>query len=181
MDQVRQGQWLIKQSEHPPPAPTNYDDIPTQVTNNARTHTVYMSTHECNGQISTNQTGHFPITSNCGNAYIVVFYIFDANTIKLVPIKNRSKEELLQAYEIMYSWLTSKGYKPLLHKLDNETSKDVEDFIQAQKTKLQYTPPDMHHTNPAKRAIWTWKHHFLAELAGLPPQLFSYKKLVQAH
>ena len=83
----------------------------------------------------------------------MVFYIFDANAIKLVPIKNQSKEELLLAYKIMYAWLTSKGYKPCLHKLDNETSKDVEDFIQAQNTKLQYTPPDMHRTNPTKQAI----------------------------
>ena len=114
-----------------------------------------MSTHECNSQISTNQTGRFPVTSNCGNAYIVVFYIYDANAIKLDPIKNQSKEELLQAYKIMYAWLTSKGFKPLLHKLENETSKDVEDFIQAKITKLQCTPLDMHHTNLSKRVIHT--------------------------
>ena len=114
-----------------------------------------MSAHECNGQISTDQTDLFPVTSNRGNAYVVVFYIFDANAIKSVPIKNPSKEELLRAYEIMYTYLISKGYKPLLHKLDNETSKDVEDVIHAQNTKLQYTPPDMHRTNPAKRAIRT--------------------------
>ncbi len=42
--------------------------------------------------------------------------------------------------------------------MDNETSKDVKDFIQSQQTSLQYTPPDitsnlhleesLHHRNP---------------------------------
>jgi hypothetical protein len=27
----------------------------------------------------------------------------------------------------------------------------------------------MHHTNPAKRAVRTWKNHFMAGLSGLPP------------
>ena len=61
-----------------------------------------------------------------------------------------------------------RGFKPLLHKMDNETSHKVEKFIQGQNTCLQYTPPDMHHTNPAERAIRTWKNHFLAGIAGLP-------------
>ena len=168
MDQAHQGQWLTKQSEQSPPAPADHDKISTQVRNNARTHKVYMSVQKCNGQISTNQTGRFPVTSNRGNAYVVVFYIFDANAITLVPIKNCSKEELLQAYTIMYAWLTSKGYTPLLHKLDNETSKDVEDFIQAQNTKFQNTPPDMHRTNLAKRAIRTWKKSFFGRIGRTP-------------
>jgi hypothetical protein len=33
---------------------------------------------------------------------------------------------------------------------------------------IQYTPPDIHHTNPAKHTIRTWKNHFLASMAGLP-------------
>ena len=60
-----------------------------------------------------------------------------------------------------------RGFKPLLHKMDNETSHEVEKFIQAQQTRLQYTSPDMHCTNPAERAICTWKNHFLAGIAGL--------------
>ena len=52
--------------------------------------------------------------------------------------------------------------------MDNKTSKDVEDFIQSQQTTLQYTPPDIHHTNFAKRAIRTWKNYFTAGIASLP-------------
>jgi hypothetical protein len=77
------------------------------------------------------QTGRFPITtSNRVHTYVAVFYIFDANTICSVLIKNSSKEELLCAYCKIYAWLTLCGFKPLLHKLDNETSKDVKMFYQ---------------------------------------------------
>ena len=67
----------------------------------------------------------------------------------------------------VYVWLTTRGYQPLLHKLDNETSHDVKAFIVAEQVKIQYTPPDMHCTNPAKRAVWTWKNHFTAGIAGI--------------
>jgi hypothetical protein len=52
--------------------------------------------------------------------------------------------------------------------MDNETSKDVKDFIQSQQTALQYTPLDIHRINSAKQAICTWKNHFAAGIASLP-------------
>jgi hypothetical protein len=67
----------------------------------------------------------------------------------------------------VYVWLTTRGYQPLLHKLDNETSHDVKAFIVAEQVKIQYTPPDMHCTNPAKRAVQTWKNHFTASIASI--------------
>jgi hypothetical protein len=52
--------------------------------------------------------------------------------------------------------------------MDNETSKDVEEFINSQHTTLQYTPPDIHRTNSAERAIRTWKNHFSTGIVSLP-------------
>ncbi len=69
----------------------------------------------------------------------------------------------------VYVWLTARGYRPLLHKLDNKTSHHVEAFIAAEQVKIQYMPPDMHRTNPAKRAVRRWKNHFTAGIAGIPP------------
>jgi len=135
---------------------------------NVCTNHVFMQIHAIDGVISSDQTGRFPITSNRGNAYVVVFYIYDANYIRTVPIKSRLKEELLRAYHEVYEWLALRGFKPLLHKMDNETSHEVEKFIHGQQTHLQYTPPDMHRTNPAERAIRTWKNHFLVGITGLP-------------
>jgi hypothetical protein len=135
---------------------------------NARTNLVFMQIHAIDGVISSDQTGRFPITSNRGNAYVAVFYIYDANYIRFIPIKSRSKEELLRAYHKVYKWLLVWGFKPFLHKMDNETSHEVETFIQGQQTRLQYTPPDMHRTNPAERTIHTCKNQFLLGITGLP-------------
>jgi len=144
-------------------------DTPPQQPSNERTHHVFVTVHDYTGGIASDQTGRFPVTSNRGHAYLALFYIFDPNYIKSVPIRNRSKEELLRAYTEVYAWLTARGYRPLLHKLDNETSRDVEAFVAAEQVKIQYTPPDMHRTNPAERAVRTWKNHFTAGIAGLPP------------
>jgi hypothetical protein len=111
-----------------------------------------MTVHLVMGCISSINTRCFPVISNRGNTYAALFYAYDANAIPLVPIKNRSKEELLWAITEVYAWFTAQGYWPLLHKMDNETSHDVKMFIPAEQVKLQYTPPNMHRTNPAKHA-----------------------------
>ncbi len=145
MDQSCQGQCS---TSSPPPAETalhsthdnaNNDLLPFQI----EVRFVFMVIHDITGQVFTNQTGCFPITSNHGHVYLVIFYIYNANFIASVPIKNRTKEEL-RAYQITYKYLSSWGFKPQLHKMGNETSKDVEDFIESQRTTLQYTPPDIH-------------------------------------
>jgi hypothetical protein len=100
------------------------------------TNLVYMRIHDITGQIFMDQTGRFPVTPNQGHAYLVIFYVYNANFISSVPIKKRTKEELLRAYQLAYKYLTCCGFKPLLQKMDNETSKDVEDFIKSQQTTL---------------------------------------------
>ena len=62
-----------------------------------------MSVKHAEGFISSDQTGKFPRMSNKGNQYICVFYIFDPNFIKGIPIKSRKKEGLLKAYQEVYS------------------------------------------------------------------------------
>jgi hypothetical protein len=81
---------------------------------NILTHHVFMTVHVSMGHVSSDNTGCFPMMPNQGNAYIALFYIYNANTIWLVPIKNRSKEELLQAITEVYAWLTAQGYWPIL-------------------------------------------------------------------
>ncbi|KAL7478261.1 hypothetical protein ACHAW6_004033, partial [Cyclotella cf. meneghiniana] len=139
-----------------------------QTPNNDKTNMVFMTMVEINGQLFTDQTGRFPVTSNRGNNYIVIFYAVDPNYIKSYPIKSRHRSEILKAYDEVYQFLRFRGYRPQLHKLDNETSKDVEAFVTTNNAKFQYTPPDMHRTNTAERAIRTWKNHFIAVRAGTP-------------
>ncbi len=70
-------------------------EVVPQEPHNAHTHFVFIAIYKINSNLFTNQTGHFPITSNRGHAYIVVFYIFNTNSILSVPIKNHSKEDFL--------------------------------------------------------------------------------------
>ena len=109
-----------------------------------------MTTTRPEGYVASDQTGRFPQTSTRGMKYVCIFYIHDGNFIMGVPIKSRQKGELHQAYQIVYAWYTERGYKPQVHKLDNETSQEVETFIREQQATYQYTPPDMHRANPAE-------------------------------
>ncbi len=127
-----------------------------------------MTITKAEGQIFTDQTGHFPVTSNRGNNYIVLFYVVDANFIKSYPIKSWHQTKLITAYNDVYQYLCIRGYRPKLHCLDNETSQDVEIFITEQNAKHQYTPPDIHRSNIAERMIQTWKNHMCAIPAGTP-------------
>ncbi len=138
MDQVWQGQRSTKRASASIPVVLPHNrvdsnmDTPPQQPSNERTQHVFVTVNDFTGGIASDQTGRFPVTSNRGNAYLALFYIFDPNYIKSVPIRNRSKEELLRAYTEVYAWLTARGYRPLLHKLDNETSRDVEAFVTAE-------------------------------------------------
>ena len=114
--------------------------LPTQEKDNNRTQLVFMSVKRVEGYVASDQTGKFPRMSNKGMQYICVFYIYDPNYIKGIALKSRTKEELLRAYQEVYSFCKNRGFKPRLHKMDNETSKDVEYFIASQNTQQQYTP-----------------------------------------
>eukprot|EP01082_Thalassiosira_pseudonana_P011880 g10662.t1 g10662 contig4:2284681-2286983(+) len=169
MDQRRTGIRSTKSSHAvPPPDIVNTMEEPEQAPQNDKTNMVFMTIAEAEGQLFTDQTGRFPVTSNRGNNYIVLFYVVDANFIKSYPIKSRHRTELLKAYDDVYKYLRIRGYRPKLHRLDNETSKDDENFIAEQNAKHQYTPPDIHRTNIAERMIRTWKNHMCAVRAGTP-------------
>jgi hypothetical protein len=157
----------------PLPFPPNSKPIDTmeplpQEPFNACTHFVFMTIIKIFGMLFRYQSGQFPITSNRGNKYVVIFYIYKANFVKSVPIKSQSKEELLRAYELVYAYFTAQGFKPQLCKMDNKTSHNIKTFICKENTRLQYTPPNIHRTNPAEQEICTWKYHFLFGIAGLP-------------
>ncbi|KAL7475798.1 hypothetical protein ACHAW6_001698, partial [Cyclotella cf. meneghiniana] len=116
-------------------------DAPPQLPLNDKANMVFMTMVDIQGQLFTDQTGRFLVTSNRGKNCIVIFYTVDANHIKSYPIKTRHRTELLQAYMDVYAYLRVHGYRPQLHKLDNKSSHDVE-------------------------RIRTWKNHDVAMHAG---------------
>eukprot|EP00978_Attheya_sp_CCMP212_P009528 scaffold22535_cov32-Attheya_sp.AAC.1 len=96
------------------------------------------------GIISTDLPGRFPITSARGHAYVFVMYDFDSNSILAVPIKNRRKESLIQGYKDCLIDLTRAGIKPILHRLDNEISKDMIAEIEEHAMDYQIAVPGNH-------------------------------------
>eukprot|EP00957_Ditylum_brightwellii_P031747 2407513-Ditylum_brightwellii.AAC.1 len=62
-----------------------------------------------------------------------------------IPIKSKKSEEYQKAYDDFYTELTAKGYKPTLHELDNEASRDVIEWIEKQQhANVELTQSDMH-------------------------------------
>jgi hypothetical protein len=87
MNQVRQGQQFTQPTSAIAPfvllsyrVESNMDNAPQEPAN-IRTHHVFMMVHVVTGRVSSNNTRRFPVTSNQGNAYIALFYIYDANAI----------------------------------------------------------------------------------------------------
>jgi hypothetical protein len=86
-----------------------------------KTHLVYAVVVD-QGQLYTDLTGKFPVRSSKGNSYMMVYYIYDCNYVKVIPMKSRSASEWFKAYERVHQELTVKGFKPKLQTLDNEAS-----------------------------------------------------------
>jgi hypothetical protein len=121
------------------------------------------------GQIFSDQTGRFPITSSRGNKYIMVVYDYDSNAILTEPLTSRTEMELLRAYTKIHTFLTERGLKPVLQKLDNEAPGKLQTFMQQKDVSFQLVPPRQHRRNAAERAIATWNDHFVATRVTTDP------------
>ncbi len=78
---------------------------------------------------------------------------------------NRTDTSFIAAFTEVFHILQARQYQPVLNIMDNECSKAVEKHIKKNKMKIQLVPPHNHRVNAAKRAIGTFKEHFVAALA----------------
>jgi len=154
---VRKNIRSTKPPNQPQPEPTHKKE---------RDHKVYAATFDAPHTIATDLTGKFPVVSSQGNRYILILWDSDSNAILAEPMKNRSAAEHIRAYEVLHDYLVSRGSTPVLQKMDNEASAALQSKIHQKGLKLQLAPPDDHRTNPAERAIQTFKNHFIAIIAG---------------
>jgi hypothetical protein len=122
---------------------------------------------EPTGQIFTNQTGRFIALSSNGNNYLLVLYDYNSKNILAEPMKTRTCASILNAYKTLHSSLCAAGLRPKLQRLDNKCSKPLKDFMQTEDVDFQLVPPGMHRRNAAKRAIRTFKNHFIAGLCSV--------------
>ncbi len=134
-----------------------FDDI-MQPSVTTPTNAVFASIFEPTGQIYTDQTGRFPAASSKGTKYVMILYDYDSNA--------RQEAELVRAYSKLHTYLTSRGLKPRLQRLDNEAPAALKSYMLQQDVDYQLVPPHVHRRNAAERAISTFKDHFIAGLAS---------------
>ena len=157
-----------------PPTPKTDEEIllPHPVTSNQVNHFCYATIwdpEKDSGQIHTDQTGPFPVTSNRGNKLVFIMFTEDASYIKPIAIKSKAAENILGAYQIAHAELVKAGIKPKLQRLDNECSQILKDYMHEKEVDFQLAPPGMHRRNAAERAIRTFKNHFIAILSSTDP------------
>jgi hypothetical protein len=126
-------------------------------------------------KLYTNDTRRLPIWACSGNQYITIAFYSHCNAILCTPYVNRSNKHRLAAYNSIMRHLANRGHDVDLQILDNEVSAKFKATI-VDKWKVQYqlNPPDVHCCNAAKKAIQTFKPHFLAIITGLPPAFPHY-------
>ena len=154
-------------NQHPSTVMTTLSPSPEEP--KVRTNLVYTKLVDVTGKIFTDQTGRFPVVSSKGHKYDIVLYDYDSNAILAEPLKSRNQQELVRAYSTLHKYLTDRGLKPRLQKLDNECPEALKQFMRAKDVEYQLVPPYDHRQNSAERAIGTWKDHFISGLASLDP------------
>jgi len=87
---------------------------------------------------------------------------WDSNYIKLIPIKSRKSNVIMEAYREAYHWFKNQGFQAELLKLDNEVSKILIQAITEDALDYQLASPNDHRQNPAERAIQDVKSHFIS-------------------
>ncbi len=64
---------------------------------------IYIYVFNAHDTMYTNHTGAFPVTSSCGNKYVMVMCEVDGNYIDAEPMKSRSADTLVQTYLIIWN------------------------------------------------------------------------------
>jgi hypothetical protein len=134
-----------------------------------RTHLVYAVLVN-RGELYTYLTGKLPVRSSKGNSYVMFFFIYDCNYVKVIPMKSMSASEWVKAYDTIHQELTVKGFKPKLQTLDNEASTALKNFFTINGISRKLVSPHSHRRNAAERAIQTFKEHFVAGLYSFDPE-----------
>ncbi|KAI2502115.1 hypothetical protein MHU86_12345 [Fragilaria crotonensis] len=191
LDQTRINQRSTKAHKPAPPprqptsAPDNAADLlcqfPPSDHGNHRTHHCFASIIEpAAGQIHTDQTGKFVVASSTGNNYILVLYDYDSNSILVEPMRSRTGPCILGAFKTLHTRLVTAGLQPQLHRLDNECSTALKQFLTTESVDFQLVPPGMHRRNAAEGAIRTFKNHFIAGLCSVDKNfpLYLWDKLL---
>ena len=150
------------------------DAFPNREDATLHVYSAVTTLHDTNNQTSSDLTGRFPFRSSLGNQYFLIFYAHDPNLIWGIPIKNRTSNQIKKGHERILDDLSKAGFKPSMHRMDNEASQELKDAFTQANIKYQLVPAHQHRTNTAERAIRTWKNHFIAGLCSVDPHFPSH-------
>ena len=143
--------------------------------NKERTNSAFVALVNLQGLVASDLNRAFPVTSHSGNKYIMLWYDYNSNTLQSIPLKSKSAEEQTEAYNTAYEFYVSKGFRPKVHKMDNEASKQYLTNLEDKKVKYQLVPPHMYRQNPAEQAIRMWKERFMLVAATYDSQFPVYE------
>ena len=124
LDQTRTGQRSTKHQSRP--VPTEPSDN-NQRTNEQphdfcipvskqeeRCNLVYATCSTITGQVFTDQTGKFVVPSTAGHNYVMILYDYDGNSIQSEPMKSRTAQEHVRAYQTVHTKLVKQGLRQKL-------------------------------------------------------------------
>jgi hypothetical protein len=115
----------------------------------------------------TDNIGAFLVCSFKSMQYVFVAYIYNLNAIIVQAMPSCTSASIVQAFTKVISILKSSGYQLALNIMDSKCLAAVEKYIQSKAINIQLVPPHNHQVNAAKRAIATFKEHFIAVLATI--------------
>ena len=125
---------------------------------------VSLHEHEDSNRIHTNQTRQFPTKSIKGCQFMLTTCVYDTNTILYRPLKKT--EELQSTRNELFSFLTARGCKPELYRIENELSKEPQQLLkQTIEATVEIVPPNSHYRNAAERATRTAKSYLIPILS----------------
>ncbi len=143
------------------------EDPPPKLVGIKKMDDIFVQIYKLAEEVHTDQTGAFPVPSQCGYRYIMVGIHIDANYIFCELMKNRTEGKMITAYQKMVDRMEIAGLGLKHHRLDNECSENFKKCIKKNHMTWELVPPDCHQRNIAKRAIQTFKNHFVAILSGV--------------
>ena len=127
MQNIKQGVRSTKQKKNLAPVNTITGEV---LTKPLRKHNgIYVRAEEVKETMYTDQTGAFPVRSRSGNRYIMIMCEMDSNSILSKAMKDRTSDEMIQAYQALLKKLQLAGLQPKKHVLDNEMSNEFKEAV----------------------------------------------------
>jgi hypothetical protein len=127
---------------------------------------ILIINHEVKSLMYADQTGMFPAVLSRGNKYVMILHHIDSNSLWSKAMRNQSGGELILTHEQELAQMRRHGIILKHQILDNQASAEYKAAIEASSKTYEIVPPSNHCHNMAKRAIQTFKDHFVGVLSG---------------